>query len=49
LTSDIKETRYTALPGQRKSPYGEREQFFLDLKDKDVEKIAPVIFVRRRL
>lgn len=35
--------------GWQKLRDGKREQFFLDLEDKDVEKIAPVIFVRRRL
>ena len=35
--------------GWKEQSNGKREQFFLDLEDKDVEKIAPVIFVRRRL
>lgn len=35
--------------GWKETQNGKRKEFFLDLKDKDVEKIAPVIFVRRRL
>lgn len=35
--------------GWKEQTNGKRKEFFLDLEDKDVEKIAPVIFVRRRL